>query len=198
MIDKIQWQSGEHVYWVELTESTFPNRLAGIDKTMEPCVGFLMRVGTTSQGTGQLQDGPEDPQPLAEMIRITNSRLVRIWWSLNPPSEPMDLLICCHRRNDTEDSTSPPGEIQIASRDNRGPLQMPQMTGLPVAIMDRAHMATSHSHPLRPQSDPPQQGPHGPVIPQRRLGEHTASIGRTLANQSQRLPVRKLLSLLLT
>jgi len=55
------------------------------------------------------------------MIRITNSRLVRIGWSLNPPSEPMDLLLRCHRRNDTEDSTPPPGEIRFAPRDNRGP-----------------------------------------------------------------------------
>jgi len=33
----------------------------------------------------------------------------------------MDLLFCCHRRNDTEDSTPPPGEIRFALRDNRGP-----------------------------------------------------------------------------
>jgi len=72
------------------------------------------------------------------------------------------------------------------------------MTGLPVAMMDRAQMATSQSHPLRPQSEPLQQGPPGAVIPQKRLGEHTASIGRTLANQSQSLLVRKLLSLVLT
>ena len=55
------------------------------------------------------------------MIRITNSRLVRISWSLNPPSVPIDLLFCCHRRNYTEDSTPPPSEIRFAPRDNRGP-----------------------------------------------------------------------------
>jgi len=33
----------------------------------------------------------------------------------------MDLLFCCYRRNDTEDSTPPPGEIRFAQRDNRGP-----------------------------------------------------------------------------
>ena len=63
------------------------------------------------------------------------------------------------------------------------PLQTPRMTGPPVAMMDRAQMATSQSHPLQPQSEPSQQGPPGAVIPQKRLGEHTASIGRTLANQ---------------
>jgi len=33
----------------------------------------------------------------------------------------MDLLVCYHRRNDTEDSTPPPGQIRFAPRDNRGP-----------------------------------------------------------------------------
>jgi len=33
----------------------------------------------------------------------------------------MDLLFCCHRRNDTEDSTPPPGEIRFTPHDNRGP-----------------------------------------------------------------------------
>jgi len=32
----------------------------------------------------------------------------------------MDLLFCCHRRNDTEDSTPPPGEIRFAPRDKWG------------------------------------------------------------------------------
>jgi len=70
---KIQWQSRGHVYWMELTESSFPNLLAGIDKTMAPGVGFRMLIGTTRQGTGLLQDNAEEPLPLAEMIRITNS-----------------------------------------------------------------------------------------------------------------------------
>jgi len=118
---KIQWQSGGHVYWIELTEPTFPNLLAGIDKTMAPGVGFRMLIGTTRQGTRLLQHDPEEPLRLAKMIRITNSPLVRIWWSLNPLSEPMDLLFGCHRRNETEDSTPPPSEIRFAPRDNRGP-----------------------------------------------------------------------------
>jgi len=106
---------------MELTEPSFPNLLAGIDKAMTPGVAFRMLIGTMRQGTRLLQDDPGEPLPLAEMMRITNSRLVRIWWYLNPPSEPMDLLFCCHRRNDTEDSTPPPGEIRVAPRDNRGP-----------------------------------------------------------------------------
>jgi len=107
---------------MELTGPTFPNRLAGINKTRAPGVRFPMLIGTTRQGTRLLQDYPEELLPLAEMIRITNSVLVRIWWSLNPPSEPIYLLFCCHRRNDTEESTTPPGEIRFAPHDNRGPL----------------------------------------------------------------------------
>jgi len=106
---------------MELTEPTFPHLLVGIDKTMAPGVGFRMLIGATRQCRRLLQDDPEERLPLAETIRITNSRLVRIWWSLNPPSEPMDLLFCCHRRNDTEDSTPPSSEIRFALRDNRGP-----------------------------------------------------------------------------
>jgi len=120
-MDKIQWQSRRNVYWMELTEATVSNLLAGIDKTRAPGVGFRMVMGVTRHGTRLLQDNPEKPLPHAAMIRITNSRLVRIWWSLNPPSEPMDLLFCCHRRNDTEDSTPRSGEIRFAARDNRGP-----------------------------------------------------------------------------
>jgi len=45
-----------------------------------------MLIGVMRQGTRLLQDNPEEPLPLAEMIRITYSRLVRIWWSLNPQS----------------------------------------------------------------------------------------------------------------
>jgi len=117
----IQWQSRGHVYRMELTARTFPNLLAGIDKTMVPGVGFRMLIGSTRLGTRLLQDDQEERLPLAEMIRITNCRLVRIWWSLNPPSKPMDLLFGCHRRNDTEDSTPAPGEIRFAPSDNRGP-----------------------------------------------------------------------------
>jgi len=105
---------------MELTEPTFLNLLPGIDKTMAPGVRFRILIGATRQGTRLLQDNSEELLPLAEMIRITNSRLVRIWWSLNPPSEPIDLLFGCHQRNDTEDSTPPPSEIRFASRDNRG------------------------------------------------------------------------------
>jgi len=59
--------------------------------------------------------------PLAEMIRITNSRLLHTRWSLNPPGKPMHLLCCCHRNNDTEDSTPPSGMINLAPGEDSGP-----------------------------------------------------------------------------
>jgi len=105
---------------MELTELTLPNQLAGIDKAIALGVGFRMLIGAKRQGTPLRQADAEEPLPLAEMMRITNGPLVRIWWSLNPPREPMDLLFGCHQRNNTEDSTLPTGEIRVAARDNRG------------------------------------------------------------------------------
>jgi len=63
---------------MQLTEPTFPNLLAVIDKTMAPGVRFHILTGAMRQGTRLLQDDPEQLLPLAERIRITNIRLVRI------------------------------------------------------------------------------------------------------------------------
>jgi len=106
---------------MQLAEPTLQNLIAGIAKTMALGVGFRMVIGATRQGVHWLQDDPEERLRLGEMIRITNSRLVWIWWSLNPPRESIDLLFCCHRRNDTEDSTPPPCESRFAPGENRGP-----------------------------------------------------------------------------
>jgi len=92
--------------------------LACIDKTMAPGVRFRILICATRQATRLLQDDPEEQLLLAEMIRMTNSRLVRIWWSLNPPSESMNLVFGWHQRNDTEDSTTLPGVIRFAQCDN--------------------------------------------------------------------------------
>jgi len=106
---------------MELKEFIFSNLLGGIDKTMALGVRFRMLIGAMRQGTHLLQDHIEEPLPLGEMIRITNSRLLRRWWSLNLPSEPMDLPFCCHGRNDIENSTPAPGETRLAPGDNQGP-----------------------------------------------------------------------------
>jgi len=119
-MDKIQWQTHEHVYWMELTEPTLANLVGGIDRILSRGFIYRMRVGATGQGTHLQQDDPEEPLPLAEIIRITNSRHLPRWWSLNPRSEPMDLLFCAHRSTNTEDSTPAPGDLRFDPRDNRG------------------------------------------------------------------------------
>ena len=76
-IDKIQWQTHEHGYWMELTGPTFANQLAGIDRILSGVFRYRMLIGATGQGTRLLRDDLENPLPLAEMIRIRNSRHVR-------------------------------------------------------------------------------------------------------------------------
>jgi len=53
---------------MEVTEPTFPNLLAGIDKTIAPGVGFRMLIGATREGSRLLQDYSEERLPLAAMI----------------------------------------------------------------------------------------------------------------------------------
>ena len=69
----IQWQIHEHVYWIELTEPTLANLLAGIDRIWSRGFGYCMLVGATRQGPRLLQDDPEKTLLLDEMIRITNT-----------------------------------------------------------------------------------------------------------------------------
>ena len=80
-----------------------------------------MLIGATGQGTGLLRDNPEERLLLAEMIRITNSRDVRMGWFFNPSSEPMDLPFWAHRSTNTQDGTPAPGDLWFDPRDtNRG------------------------------------------------------------------------------
>jgi len=67
-MDKVQWQTHEHVYWMELTEPTLANLLVSIDRILSCGLGYLRLVGATGQGTRLLRDDPEDPLPPAEMI----------------------------------------------------------------------------------------------------------------------------------
>ena len=119
-MDNIQWQTHEHVDWMKLTEPTLANLLAGIDRILSCGFRYCMLVGATGQCARLRRDNPEEPLLLAEMIRITNSRHVRIWWSLNSLSEPMDLVFCAHRSTNTEDSTPAPGNLRFDTRDNWG------------------------------------------------------------------------------
>jgi len=66
-----------------------------------------------------LLDQPEEPLPVAEIILIGNSRHVRMLWSMDSPSEAIDLLFCGHRTCG-EDGTPPLGAMNFGPRDNRG------------------------------------------------------------------------------
>src|SRR5207302_5098890 len=106
------------VYWMELTELTRVNLLAGVDRVLARGHRYRFLVGATRRGTQLLQEDPEEPLPLAEMIPISSSRQVRIWWSMNPANELMDLLFCAHRATDTEEGTLPPCITYIAPRNH--------------------------------------------------------------------------------
>jgi len=93
-----------------------------------------------------LLDDPEEPLPVAEMISIGNSRHLRAWWSVNSPSEPMDLLFCGHR-TPGEDGTSPPGAVNFGPRDNRG--QSPNLSVHSDELDSEGHQAESSAAPAK-------------------------------------------------
>ena len=97
---------------MELTEPTRANLLASVDRVLAQGYGYRFLVGATRWGTQLLQEDPEELLPLAEMIPISSSRHVRIWWSMNLANEPMDLLFCAHRATDTKVGT-PPSVVPI-------------------------------------------------------------------------------------
>jgi len=80
-----------------MTGPTMRNLFVCIDRVLARGYGYRLLVGATRQGTSMLLDDLEEPLlPVAKMISIGNSRHVRIWWSMNSPSQPMDLLLCGH------------------------------------------------------------------------------------------------------
>src|SRR5205807_3402743 len=118
-LDNVQWKTYGSVFWLELTEPTLPHLLAQIDRIVARGVGYRHLVGATRYGTLLLLDEPEEPLPLSEMIVITNSRHVRIWWGLSPPNEAMDLLFRAHRdADDGNETPAPPGQ-SYRPRNNR-------------------------------------------------------------------------------
>jgi len=128
-LDKIQWQTHGHVYWMEITEPTMRNLFVCIDRLLAWRYKYHLLVHvTTRHGTRMLLDNPQEPLPVAEMISIGNSRHVRMWWSMNSPSEPMDLLFCGHHTGG-EDGTHPPGAVNFGPCENRGQFPNPSVHG---------------------------------------------------------------------
>ena len=89
-----------------------------IDTVLARGYRYRLFVGATRQGTRMLLDDPEEPLPVDEMISIGNSRHVHMWWSMDSPSEPMNLLCCGHRPR-REGGTPPPGAVYFGPRDNK-------------------------------------------------------------------------------
>ena len=120
-LDKVPWQAGEQVYWLEITEPTFNNVLEEIDTVLERGYGYRVLVGATREGTRMLQNDPDEPLPLGEMVPLHSDRDVRIWWSTNTQNEPMDLLFYGHRATANEAGTPSPVSFFFSRSNNRGP-----------------------------------------------------------------------------
>jgi len=102
-----------------MTKPTMQNLFVCIDTVLGWGYGYCLLVSATIHSTRMLLDDSEEPLPVAEMISIRNTRHVRMWWSMNSPREPMDLLFCSHRTGG-EDGTPPPSAGNFGPRDNRG------------------------------------------------------------------------------
>ena len=96
-VDTIQWQTHGYVYWMKMTEPTMWNLFVSIDRVLGRGYRYSLLVRATRHGTPMLLDHREEPQPVAEMSSIGNSRHVRMWSSMNWLSDPMELLLCGHR-----------------------------------------------------------------------------------------------------
>jgi len=91
----------------------------------------------------------EERLPAAEMISIGNSRHVRMWWSMNGPSELMDQLFCGHRTGGKDGA--PPPAASILALVIIG-------ANLPIClfiVISQTQTASSPSCPLQPQRDSP-------------------------------------------
>src|SRR5437588_6967775 len=67
-LNKVPWQAGEQVYWLEMTTPPFGNILEEIDRVLEYGYGYRMLVGTTGEGTQMLRNDPNEPLPLGKMV----------------------------------------------------------------------------------------------------------------------------------
>src|SRR5205807_3490106 len=120
-LNKVPWQAGEQVYWLEMTSPTFDNVLEEIDRVLERGYGYRMLVGAMGEGTRMLRNNPNKLLPLGEMVPLYSDWDVRIWWSINTPNELMDLLFYGHRETADEDGTPSPVNLFFSPRNSRGP-----------------------------------------------------------------------------
>lgn len=107
-----------------------------------------MLIGATGQGTRLLNDDPEKPLPVAQMITITNSRHLRIWWAMNSRGDAMDLLFCGYRTSGEAETPTLAGQI-FALVTTGWPLLILRLTAT-----GQTQMTTSPSHLLQLQQQP--------------------------------------------
>jgi len=107
-LDKVPWQTWEHVYWLEMAEPTFDIVLEEMDRVRECRYGYRVLVGATREGTQILGYEPDEPLPLREMVPLPSDRDVRIWRSTNMLNEIMNLLLYGYRQTADKDKTPSP------------------------------------------------------------------------------------------
>jgi len=66
-LNKIQWQTKGHFYWMEIPQPTMPNLCVWIERVLARGYGYRLLVGATIHGTRMLLDDPKKPVPVAEI-----------------------------------------------------------------------------------------------------------------------------------
>ena len=77
--------------------------------------------GATRNGTQMLQNDPNEPLLLGEMVPLCSDRDIDIWWFMNTQNELMDLLFYGHRAILNEAGTPSPVSFFFSHRNNRDP-----------------------------------------------------------------------------
>jgi len=146
-LDMIQRQAHGNVSWMRITGPTMGNLFVCIVGVLALEYRYRLLIGATRQGTRMVLNDHEERLLVAEMISIGTSRHVHMWWSINAPSQDMDLLFCGHGTC-REDGTPPPGAINFGPHDNRA-----NIPTCPFIVMNRTQKATSPSRPLQPKGE---------------------------------------------
>jgi len=77
-------------------------------------------VGATREDRPLLQNDPDEPLPLGEMVPRVSDRNVCIWWSTNTLHIPINLFFYGHRQRADEDETPSPVRFSLSCQNNRG------------------------------------------------------------------------------
>jgi len=120
-LHKVTWHAGEKVYWFEMTERSFDNFLEEIVRVLEPGYKYQVLVRATREATPMVQNAPDEPLSLGEMVPLLSGRDVCNWGSMNMLNKPMDLLCYDHLQTADEGKTPSPVSLSFSRRNNGGP-----------------------------------------------------------------------------